>query len=358
MSDNMEVRRRPPRRFQAPIKYEVGKDITEQEYSNIIIALTNWIREFRPAEKEPGTIAKLRLDECLQGIKKDGTPWYDMDTASLAKRVRSKLRFDIETMKPLRTAGEKQRAKKTRERTRKVKSSDDKLLPDAMREKLRKEWAYGDDPNMFMTSAEQREWQRLKDAYIEQFPQLGTINAEAELNSLCDVHIEMTRFRARRAAGEKFDPEQEQGCIKRFVEMKKALGIHPDQLAKLTKTKGEYSVGEAVRRLESMGDDWKSVRDRMALEEFLVLFKMYHTPNADGSGFQLDEVGLFALTRCRPIPCPNCNTVHVFGLPMDMIQEWLQTRGVLEEVDEDTNQTDGDIQEPSEAVEMDGGTED
>lgn len=336
MSDENEAvaRRRAPRRFVKPIVYEVGKDLSHERYNEILVALTDWIREKRPAEKEPGTYAKLRFDECLNGTKMDGSPWLDMDTASLNKRVRSKLNYDIDKMQPMRTASQRTRAKKQREKDRiqlkRAAKRNDPLLPNSLREKLRKEFAYGDDPGVFRTDAEDREWHRIRDAYVEEFPELGTINGEAELNALCDVHIEMARYRAKRAAKEKVDPEMEAGCVKRLVDMKKALGIHPEQLARRNKTKTEFSVAEAVLRLEGMGDKWYEVRDQEAMEEFLQIYKMYHTPNATGAGYQLDEVGLFALTRCRPIPCPNCGTTHVFGLPIEMIEEWLLRRNVLE----------------------------
>lgn len=350
-----EPRRRAPRRFQTPVVYEIGKDITQERYTELLLAITDWIREQRPNEKAPGTIVKLRFDECLNGTKLDGTPWYDMDTATLAKRVRSKLRYDIDTMEPLRTASEKTRTKKDKEKVRasekRKTKHDDRLLPDAMREQLRREFKYGDDPNVFKTNAEDQEWHRIKEAYLLENPELNTINGEAELNALCDVHIEMNRFRAKRAHGEKLDNASEAATIRRFVEMKKALGIHPEQLAKRTKSKTAYSVGEAVLRLENMGDKWYEVRDHLLLEEFLQIWKMYNTPNATGTGWQLDEVGLFGVTRCRPIPCPKCGTIHVFGLPIEMIQAWLEDRDILvedvEELNEDTTESGGDVQKPA-----------
>lgn len=363
---NQEPRRRAPRRYVTPVVYEVGKDISPERYNEILVALTDWVREYRAKEREPGTWAKMRLDECLNGTKMDGSPWLDMDTASLRSRVLSKLRFDIDTMQPRRSASQKQRAKKEKEKDRlmrkKFAKKDDPLLPDTLREKWQKEFKYGDDPNVMKTEAEHREWERLREAYIEEFPELGTINAEAELWALCDVHIEMARYRAMRAAKQKFDPELEQACYKRLIDMKKALGIHPEQLAKRTKTKTAFSVAEAVLRLEGMGDSWIEKRDQAAMEEFLQIYKMYNTPNADGSGYQLDEIGLFALTRCRPIPCPSCGTVHVFGLEIDQIEKWLTGRDLIEveEVDDTVvSERQEDIRPDSTGSDtLDSGTED
>lgn len=324
--------------FREPIIYEVGKDITPEQFEDIIVAMGDWFREFRPKSTEPMAMARKRLNECLLGVKTDGTPWFDMADSTLAARVRSKCRFDIDTMQPIRVGSEKQKLKRAKERTKKLekrKNAKVEFIPEELREEARKAFKYGHDPKVFLSSAEHDSWQELFDEYIVNFPELSTINARAELESLCDAHVLKSRYRSKILAGQTVDPQTLAAIDKQLIDMKKALGIHPDQLAKRVKPKNEHSVGSAVARLESMGDAWKELRERHWIEELIQLYQRYHTLKADGTGYQLDDVALYGLTRTRPIACPNCNTVHFEGLTIDKIEEYLIRKKAIELIDPD-----------------------
>jgi hypothetical protein len=361
---------RPRRQYRDPIVYQIGTDVTQQEFENWVVAVGDWFAEMRPNLKAPAAEARRKLMECVEGKKQDGTPWFDMADAPLANRIRSKCRFDVTTMQPLRTAGESQRAKKDREkelkqvRVEKAKKQRNDFVPDEVKEVLKKNFKHGDDPSVFLSNKEQAAWQEYFDSYIEQFPELTTVNAKAELESLCDSHVLKARYRAKILAGQSIDPDLLATVDKQLVDMKKALGIHPDQLAKRTKPKTALSVGEAVARLHNMGAEWHVIREQFWIEECLQLFQMYNSPKADGTGWQLDEVGLFGLTKSRVVKCPKCSTENYMGIDIEEIRAYLIRKGYLEPLDDvegevvdgDATGQSGNLPQFGDPDSVDGGT--
>jgi hypothetical protein len=197
---------------------------------------------------------------------------------------------------------------------------------------LRKENAkaarYGDNPHVFLSSEEQRAWTTLHDAYVGQFPELATINASAELNLLCDLHILSDRYRMMLLKGDVVDPAKVAQSVENLAGLKRGLGVHPDQLAKRTKSKADASIGAAAARLASM-PNYRELRLKYWAEELLTLYQMFSSPRADGSGFQIDEVGLYGLTRSRPCSCPRCGQRVFAGLSIDEIEAYLIEKGHL-----------------------------
>jgi hypothetical protein len=319
-----------------PLVYVVGEDISAEQYQEAIEKIGDWFAMSRKT-KEPVAKAKYSLDCCLKGVvPSDGkSPWFAMATASLASRVRSACRFDIETMTPLVTANEKLRQKKAKERerakARKEMEATDPNLPDEYRKKVAGEAVYGDDPLVFFTSVELERRKRLQDAYLRDFPQLRSVASEAKLSMLLDLTLLLDRIRFRQAKDQKGKTEefQIQALTKQIVELEKALNIHPDQLAKQQKEKEGGTIGEAVRRLDEANP--LELRERWLAEELLVLFQMYHTPSprTNTGGYQIDEVGLFGATRCRTCACAKCGTRNFAGLSIDEIEAWLFEKGHL-----------------------------
>jgi hypothetical protein len=317
-----------------PIKYVIGTDISEERYNASILAIADWFVETRKTT-EPAALAKQLFKECLDGVTKDGQKWFAAATATLAARVRMKCRFDIEAMKPLRTGSEKTRTKKAKEKVRAEKkrkaAQDDKLIPPELRRDLDRSAQYGDDPSMFLSSKELANWEHIKAAYVRQFPELSTVNAEAELKLLCDLHILSERYRLRllnRKDGDNIDAPSRAAAAKELQALKTALGIHPDQLAKRANSKAETSIGSAVARLEAMGD-YRQLRARFWLEELIQIFQMYQTYTADGLHYQLDEVGLFGLTKCRTCECAKCGQRNFVGIDIKEIEEHLKSKNVI-----------------------------
>lgn len=318
------------RTYKEPKKYVVGTDITTERYQELLIKIADWLSESR-ATKEPALLAQQLFQDCLDGVKRDGSKWFGAATSTLAQRIRIKCAYDIEKMEPLREAGAQQRAKKSRE-TRKARQKleqkrEEALLPIEVRQEQQKLAKFGDDPGIFFTQEEQRKWNELHDSYVGQFPELSTVNATAELSMLCDLHIQWDRIRMRANKGLKIPPEELQGITKQMSDLKKMLGIHPDQFKNKMKKTDEYSVGAAVARLDELG--WKELRERFWVEELIQLWMMYHTPKADGNGYQLDEIGLFGLTKSKVVNCPSCGTVHFAGLNIKEIQDYLVTKGYI-----------------------------
>jgi hypothetical protein len=238
-------------------------------------------------------------------------------------------------MKPLVTADDKQRRRKTREKektkARRAAEKVDANLPDEYRKKLAADATYGEDPLIFFTSIELERRSRLKESYLSDFPQLRSVASESKLDMLLDLTLLLERIRFRQAKDQKGKTEeyQIQQLTKQIVELEKALNIHPDQIAKQQKEKEGGTIGEAVRRLEESTPI--ELRERWLAEELLVLFQMYHTPSprSNMDGYQLDEVGLFGVTRCRTCSCPKCGNRNFAGLSIEEIEAWLAEKGFL-----------------------------
>lgn len=318
--------------FVDPIKYVVGKDITEERYQEAIQKIGDWFAESR-VTREPVAAARLALQECLDGVTKDGKPWFAAALVPFDKRVKAKCRFDLATMTPLRKGTEKTRIKKQQQRERearkRAKAADDPLIPEDIRKGLRKGASYGDDPSILLSTAEEKRWKALSKAYKTQFPELATVNAEAELNMLCDMHILQERNRMQVLSGQKVDPEQRDKLADSLQKLKRALGIHPDQLAKRVKEKEDPSISSAVARLESMGN-WREIRAGFFIEEMIQAYQMYMSLTADGSGYQLDEVGLFGMTKCRTCACAKCGHRNFAGISIEEVERFLVDKGALE----------------------------
>jgi hypothetical protein len=322
------------------VVYKVGEDITEEKFNELILKVGDWYAESRPKLKEPNVAARQALDCCLKGVKVSdpSQPWKGVETVPFATRVRIACRYDSERMEPLRTVSESNRIKKekavAREQQKRARASEDQNIPDEVRRDLANSAKYGDDPRVFLSTEEQRNWQKLHDDYVKQFPELGTINAAAELNSLCDLLIVSDRHRLKILKGDKVDAFDQKGITDQIVNLKKALGIHPDQLAKRVQSQTGGSIGELVKRLEEL-PNWREIRDKFWTEELLQIFQMYMTPSPreDLGGYQLDEIGLFGLTRCRTCACSNCGHRNFVGISMDEIEGKLVEDGVLVQIE-------------------------
>lgn len=322
------------KRYLEPLTYEVGKDIPEERYHEALQKIADWFAESRRT-REPAALARQLVQECLDGKKKDGQKWFGGASLSLVKRIRMKCRFDIETMLPLRTGTEKTKRRKEQERARlerkRKELADDNHIPDEIRKNLQPDVKYGDDPHVFLSSAEEVRWQELKANYIKQFPELATVNAEAELHLLLDIHVLTERHRLNILSGKR-ENFWEADTAAKLESLKKALGIHPDQLAKRVKEKADMSIAAAAARLEAM-PNFRQLRERFWIEELLQLWQMYMSPTADGLTYQLDEIGLFGLTRSKPSKCPKCHHRVFAGLSIDEIEEYLKRKGVLKRVE-------------------------
>jgi len=322
--------------FVDPRKYAVGIDIPEQTYQDALLRIADWFAESRKT-KEPALLAKQLFQCCLDGVTRDGKPWFAAATASLAARVRSMCRFDIEKMEPLRNASEKTRKKKDKERVRKERKRkdalQDPLIPDEVRADLRKSAKYGDNPHVFLSTEEEKNWRAMYDAYQQQFPELRTVNAEAELKSLCDLHTLSDRYRLKLLQGQVVSIEERAAVGDELQKIKKALGIHPDQLAKRSKTREDTSIGSAAARLDAL-NNWRELRARFWVEELLQIFQMYQSVTADGTGYQLDEIGLYGMTKCRTCACAKCGHRNYAGMSIEEIEQWLIQKGVLKPVEE------------------------
>ncbi len=331
----MTINKRAPRTYREPIVYEIGQDISQEQYDTIVLAVSDWFSEFR-VTKEPTVEARIALTECLKGITKSGGKWYGMATSTFTARVRSKCRFDIEKMEGIYQGSEKQKRKREGERKKKLIAKaareKDTLVPDSIRKELKAEAKYGDNPNIFLSTAEQRNWDDNYDKYMKDYPELKTVNGILTVQMLCDLHILLERNRMKVLKGVKVEADSMKSATDQMDKLLKAAGIHPDQLARRVNKSSEGSISAAIELMEN-DVDYKEVRDRHWVEELLQMWMMYMTVSADGLRYQLDDVGLFGLTRSRPQKCPRCNTEIFCGIEIQEIENYLVRRGALKAVE-------------------------
>jgi hypothetical protein len=325
-----------PRLVPTTVVYEVGKDISTEKYNELVQNIGDWYAESRKNLREPVAMARQNLECCLKGVKPSNPEvlWKGIEVAPFATRVRIACRYDMDKMEPIRTSSEKSKEKKAKQQIRderkRLRAKEDMNIPDELRKELKNSAKYGDDPRVFLSSEEAKNWQALHDEYTRQFPELATINAAAELDMLCDLLIVSARHRMKILKGETVDQMDAKGVTDQIIQLKKALNIHPEQVAKRVQTQTGGSVGELVRRLEEM-PNWKEVRAKFFTEEMLQIFQMYMTPSPreDLGGYQLDEIGLFGLTRCRTCHCANCGHKNYVGIAINEVEDYLVNEGVL-----------------------------
>jgi len=342
-----------------PIVYEVGKDLTLTEYEDYVQQLTDWFAVSRKTT-EPGLLARRLLDECCRGITSKGTTWKKMTEADLETRIRAKCLYDVKARRGLGATLEQLAEKKKQAQARKVakgwdpKRKRDKFIPEEVENVLGPNAIkYGDSPHVLLSTKEEAEWHRLYQGYLKQFPELRSINASSELKIVIDLQILADRYRTRVLEGKAVEVENLAKITKELSDLKKALGIHPDQIAKRAKPKTESSIGAAAAKLEAMGDH-REIRARFFLEELLQVYQMYHSVRADGLGHQLDEVGFFGQTRCRTCECSGCGRKNAAGFSVEEIEAFLLKEGALEPLPEPEPEPEPEIPvgwEPSATVE-------
>lgn len=326
--------------------FAVGTDLTPERYEEIVGAITEWFRESRP-KIDAVDAARYAVDCCLRGVQlKDGySPWTKLARSSLSARIRVAAKFDIDAMVPLRAKertadeaeddGEEPAPQRlTRAEKRAVAQADQDPTYAPLKDVTPKTADYGDNPQVFFTPAELIRRNKLKDAYLADFPQLRSVASQVKLDMLLDLTLLMDRLRVRQGRqGSVADMEAQIAEItKQIVALEKALNIHPDQLSKQQKEKEGGTIGEAVRRLDDAHPI--ELRERWFAEELLMLFQMYHqpSPRSNMGGFQLDEVGLFGATRCRTCACSGCGQRNFAGLSIAEIETWLKEKGLIREM--------------------------
>lgn len=327
---------KPQRRLLTPKEYELGVDITQEQYLEAVQKIGDWFAEYRDT-KEPAALARKYIDACLKGVKPtdETSPWFAMASSTLNARVRSACRFDLATMQPIRTGSEKGKRKRALEAKRVKKSRlaqrEDPNIPDELKAGLKHTAKYGDNPHVFLSTEEAKLWQELYDAYCAQFPELRNINGKTELMAMVDLQIQLERMRFKLLKNDKNDPvhpEQMAQVTKQLADFKKALGIHPEQLAKRVDKDTSASIGAAVAKLQGH-PKWREIRLQYYAEMLIQAVQMTTQLKADGSGYQMDEVQFFAMTRCRLVRCPSCGIEILGGFRLAEVLQYLVEEGHL-----------------------------
>lgn len=312
-----------------PREYVVGEDISHADYTKALEKIGDWYAESRDT-KEPAALARKHIDACIKGVKpSDGQPWFSMANSTIAARIRSICRYDIEKWQPILAGSEKGRKKRQKEAQRlkrkRMEQREDPNIPEEIREGLKNTAKYGDNPHVFLSTEEAQLWQEMYDGYLAQFPELRTVNGKTELMALVDLQIHLERMRFKLLKGDKNDvvsPESMATLTRQLADFKKALGIHPEQLAKRAKEDTHMTIGAAVAKLQGM-ENWQQIRLRYYAEELIQAVQMCLTLKADGSGYQIDEAQFFGLTRCRLVHCPQCGIEILGGFRLKEIIAYL-----------------------------------
>lgn len=325
-----------------PIVYIVGDDISVERYNELIQKVGDWFSEIRNT-KEPVKLAKQTLDACLRGVKPtDPTKnWDAAATVSLVTRVRMACRFDMDKMEPLKKADEVTKERKAKAKAREVaKREESKIETNYPREhslSAGMDPTYGDDPAVFFTSQELAKRTIREEAMLKEFPQLDNAAQTPKLDMLLDLQLLFERLRFRNALADrdskkatKATEREMQEYTKQIIDLEKSMGIDPVSVSKMQKEKEGGTIGDAVRRFEELGN-YTDVRLTLFAEELLLAYAMYHqaSPREDMGGYQLDEVGLFALTKCRVITCPQCHLKLFAGFTVEEIEAYLVNHGHL-----------------------------
>jgi hypothetical protein len=320
-----------------PIEYHIGVDVTQERYNTLIVEVGEWFRMRAPNKPEPMRRAKRYIDACLKGRKPTdrNVPWASMATATLANRIRVACRWDMDKMKPLFNKREQKRVKLQAREERAAEmvrdNASDPFVPESVRVLARQQTTYGDDPRAFLNPKEHQNWTKYKASYLEQFPHLRSVNSEAELDLLCDLLVVNERLRLKMLSNEKVENTDFKSVVDNINQLKKLLGIHPDQLAKRVAETQEGSFTQLVARVQAM-PEFRELREQHWVEELIMLFQMYHQPSMrpDMDGYQLDDVGLLGMTGCRTCACSGCGQRNFAGLQIDEVQAYLEKKGVLE----------------------------
>lgn len=326
-----------------PIIYKVGEDLSQEQFNELVQKVGDWFSEIRNT-KEPVKLAKMTLEACLRGVKPTDplSTWDSAATATLAKRVRMACRYDMDTMSPLRTADDQRKVRKQQAKDReRDKKQEARVDPNYPAEFKTMDPSYGDDPAVFFTSKELSIREERRQAMTTQFPQLDNAAQGPKLDMLLDLQLLFERLRYRNAAAGadkknvKVTEKEMQDYTRQIIDLEKAMGIDPVSVDKMQKKKEGGSVGDAVRRFEEMGN-YRELREKLFAEELILAYQMYHqpSPRTDMGGFQLDDVGLFGITKCRVVTCPKCQTKVFGGFTVQEIEEWLMKRGLLKQVNE------------------------
>jgi hypothetical protein len=326
---------KPQRRLVTPKEYVVGVDMPQERYLDAVQKLGDWFAEYRDTP-EPVALARRYLDACFKGVKpKDGSPWFEMANSTLAARVRSACRFDIDLMQPIRTGSEKGKVKRQKEQTRlkkkRLEQREDANIPEELKAGLKDTAKYGENPHIFLSTKEAELWQEMYEGYLAQHPELKSVNGKTELMALCDLQIQLERMRFKLLKGDKDNlqsPEQMAQVTKQLADFKKALGIHPEQLAKRVDKDATASIGAAVAKLQGH-PKWREIRLQYYAEMLIQAVQMTTQLKADGSGYQIDEIQFFAMTRCRLVRCPSCGIEIVGGFRVAEVLQYLVEEGHL-----------------------------
>lgn len=290
------------------IRYTIGVDFTEEQYTKWLSQLTWWVSSRMPNIENPSKYAEKVIKAGLNGTRVDGKQWVGV-TKDFFKRIKQIAGFDLNLgvgvrepvrrnyVNPVHTAG-------------KTTELPPLNLEDAMelREKYIKE-------------------------LIHKYPHLDTPVYKPKVEELAETVIKSrmisSEFLTSRASTLERLSKIRESLHKQIGELMEFLEISPKQRLTKTLEAKNSDVGSIVARLESYGDTWREFEKIDALRELLQLYKMLNSTRPDGSP-QLNDWELWHMTRNRPVrfTCRCGESYELLGgfLPEEIEQALVQAQ--------------------------------
>lgn len=261
------------------IRYQIGRDFTEEQYFKWLEQLTWWVSSRMPNVENPKLYADKVIKAALNGTKVDGTEWVGV-TKDFFKRVKQIAGFDLSL-----GIGVREPTKRNTISPTLTGPKTDELPPMDLKEAMKLRQDY------------------IKEL-IHKYPHLDTPVYKPKVEELAETVVKSrlisndfltSRGQALERLGKIRESLHTQiGGLMEFLE------ISPKQRLTKTLEAKNADVGSMVARLEQYGESWKEFEKIDALRELLQLYKMLKSTRPDGSP-QLNDWEIWHMTRNRPI---------------------------------------------------------
>ena len=261
------------------IRYKIGVDFTEEQYTKWLSQLTWWVSSRMPNIENPSTYAEKVIKAGLNGTKVDGKEWVGV-TTDFFKRIKQIAGFDLKL-----GIGVREPVKRNYNSPVHTAGKTEELPPLNLEAAMELRQNYIND-------------------LIQKYPHLDTPVYKPKVEELAETVIKSRMISsdfltARGTTLERLSKVRE-SLHKQIGELMEFLEISPKQRLTKTLEAKNSDVGSIVARLESYGDSWREFEKIDALRELLQLYKMLKSTRPDGSP-QLNDWELWHMTRNRPI---------------------------------------------------------
>jgi hypothetical protein len=297
---------------------EKGGDFTYEEMEQMILDMAKWWARPESGKKyaDPLQMARLKMRECLLGLKQDGTSWNDAPQ-DFRKRVKVKCNYDIKAKKGVP-----------------VKLKKVKLDPIAQQGASQ---VNGMRPLATKINVEETRAKYVADI-MDVFPELDNAAHRPNVESLADIYAQRRVISAELELGvgatARGNLLEQLKTIETMADsMMNKLGIHPNQIRKKVAEDDNSSVADLVAQI-SEDEEFRAREKQWALQLALQLWWMSNHHNYAKDGPNIHDWEVWHMTRSRPIrftcKCKR-ETLLVEGFEPHELRDYLLKEGVLVE---------------------------